>query len=315
MIKYIEHKDIDFIKWDNCIKNSLNNIVYAYSWYLNIVTENNWDAYVLDDYEAVMPLPVRNKFGIRYLYQPLFTQQLGVFSTTDNQLNINAFITETIKDFKFAEYNFNVKNTFDSSSANVLKNLNLELDLKRSYKDILSGYSQNHKRNLKKAKENRIVTAFNTDFQAIISLFRQGKGNEIKAFNNKSYLILEKLLTSLSEKNMLCCIGSYNENSDKLIAGIIFLKHNNRQIFLFSGNNKIAKEVGAMYLLADSFIEQSCETTKTLDFEGSNNENLARFYRGFGSKEKYYFSLRHNNLPSVTKRFLYFYKKLKKFIS
>jgi hypothetical protein len=112
---------------------------------------------------------------------------------------------------------------------------------------------------------------------------------------------------------MLSCIGSYN--GENLIAGIIFLKDNNRQIFLFSGNNKIAKEVGAMYLLADSFIEQSCETTETLDFEGSNNENLARFYRGFGSEEKYYFSLKHNNLPSLTKRFLYFYKKLKKSIS
>lgn len=315
MIKYTEHKDIDFVKWDTCIKNSINNIVYAYSWYLDIVTENNWDAYVLDDYEAVMPLPVRNKFGIRYLYQPLFTQQLGVFNTTNNQLIINAFITETIKDFKFAEYNFNVENTFDSSAAQIVKNLNLELDLKRSHKDISSGYSQNHKRNLKKAQENKIISSFSTDFQEIIKLFRQGKGNEIKTFNDRSYLILEKLLTSLSEKNMLRCIGAYCDNNDNLLAGIIFLKDKNRQIFLFSGNNNIAKETGAMHLLVDNFIEQSCEIAEVLDFEGSNNENLARFYRGFGSKERYYFSLRHNNLPSVTKRFLYFYKKLKNFIS
>ncbi len=41
-----------------------------------------WDALVLDDYQAVMPLTWRSKFGIRYLYQPAFTQQTGIFSAS-----------------------------------------------------------------------------------------------------------------------------------------------------------------------------------------------------------------------------------------
>jgi hypothetical protein len=79
MITYLTHKEIDFEKYDRCIDLSLNGIVYAYSWYLDMVTDD-WDILVEDDYKSVMPLPKRKKFGIHYIYQPFFVQQLGVFS-------------------------------------------------------------------------------------------------------------------------------------------------------------------------------------------------------------------------------------------
>jgi hypothetical protein len=45
-----------------------------------------WDALVWGDYEFVMPLPVRKKWGIQYVYQPLFCQQLGIFPKPSNWL-------------------------------------------------------------------------------------------------------------------------------------------------------------------------------------------------------------------------------------
>ena len=35
----------------------------------------------------------------------------------------------------------------------------------------------------------------------------------------------------------------------------------------------------------------------TFDFEGSNDKNLARFYKSFGSKECVYLQIKKNNLP------------------
>jgi hypothetical protein len=75
-----KNKTIDRKKWDDCIANSHNSLLYAYAWYLDIVAEN-WDAIVLGDYDAVMPLPYNRKlFGLKQVYQPFFAQQLGVFS-------------------------------------------------------------------------------------------------------------------------------------------------------------------------------------------------------------------------------------------
>ncbi len=79
MIRHLPHSSIDKQKWDACISDSRNRIPYALSWWLDAVCPG-WDALVQDDYLAVMPLTHGHKFGIDYLYQPYFTQQLGIFS-------------------------------------------------------------------------------------------------------------------------------------------------------------------------------------------------------------------------------------------
>jgi len=82
LIQYRKHDEVDFIKYDRCINSASNSRVYAAGWYLDrsaIV----WDALVWGNYEFVMPIPVGNKYGIRYLYQPVFSQQLGIFPSPD----------------------------------------------------------------------------------------------------------------------------------------------------------------------------------------------------------------------------------------
>ena len=81
-IKHLQHKDIDYARWDECITQSHNQLTYAHSWYLDIVSPN-WEALVTENYEYIMPLPVKRKYGIPYLVQPIFVQQLGVFSKHD----------------------------------------------------------------------------------------------------------------------------------------------------------------------------------------------------------------------------------------
>ncbi len=80
MIHYQENYQLNKQKWDACIAKSFNGIIYAYSWYLDIVSPG-WKGLVEDDYISVMPLCSRKKIGISYLFQPFFTQQHGVFST------------------------------------------------------------------------------------------------------------------------------------------------------------------------------------------------------------------------------------------
>ena len=67
MIRYLKNHEINTEKWDECIMNAFNGIVYAYSWYLDIVHET-WDALIEGDYERVMPLPVSEKCGVSYIF-------------------------------------------------------------------------------------------------------------------------------------------------------------------------------------------------------------------------------------------------------
>ena len=96
MINYHRFKDIDFAKWDHCIDNALNGLPYAYSWYLNIAAEEQWDALVIDDYKAVFPLPFKNRIVYKQIYQPFYMQQLGLFYTNAELANQLHYCIEQI---------------------------------------------------------------------------------------------------------------------------------------------------------------------------------------------------------------------------
>ena len=48
-----------------------NGLIYAYSFYLDTMAKH-WDAFILNDYEAVMPLTWNKKYGITYYYTSPF---------------------------------------------------------------------------------------------------------------------------------------------------------------------------------------------------------------------------------------------------
>jgi hypothetical protein len=80
-----------------------------------------------------------------------------------------------------------------------------------------------------------------------------------------------------------------------LLGGAVLVHYKNRSIFFFSSLTEKGKESSAMYYFLNDFISKN--EGRVLDFEGSNNEGLARFYKGFGAHEENYFSYVLNRLP------------------
>ncbi len=79
-IRYLKRQDLDLNAWDECIRLSPAGLLYARSFFLDAITDGQWDALVMGDYEAVMPLTWNKKYGFTYLYQPNFVPVLGVFA-------------------------------------------------------------------------------------------------------------------------------------------------------------------------------------------------------------------------------------------
>lgn len=114
---------------------------------------------------------------------------------------------------------------------------------------------------------------------------------------------------SAIHKGMGFTCGVYTEHNE-LCAAAFFLKNNNRLIFLFSGSDEVARGNGAMTFLIDTVIRSNSPGGRILDFEGSNNENLARFYKGFGAKKTTYTRLKMNRLNYFMKTLLAMYKSI-----
>ena len=294
MIQYHSNSTIDRRKWDDCIARSFNGIVYAYSWYLDIVSPE-WDALIMDDYKSVMPLTWRKKYGIKYLFQPFFTQQLGVFSTEKSNADlVNKFLEGIPEKFQFIEINLNTFNQ-DYPAKTQKANLTHELDLIESYESISKNYSDNLKRNLKKATNNKLRTVFVNQSDPVIKLFRKNRGAAVLNLKDRDYKTLATLIQQAAQRNKAQIVNVLNEHNE-LCAGAFFIESNNKVIFLFSGLSEQGKSLNAMPFLIDSFIRKNAGKNVTLDFEGSNDLNLARFYKSFGSKECVYQQVKINRL-------------------
>ncbi len=297
MIRHLQHSEIDKTKWDECVNISPGKLVYAYSWYLDIVSPG-WEALVLDDYLAVMPLTCRKKYGLNYLYQPPFTQQLGVFGPKLNERIIQHFLDQVPILYKLVEINLNIANSGDLRGYETSGWLTHHLSLNKKHEELMQTYSTNHKRNLRKAVNSGYETEKNTRMEEIIRLFRSGKGKEADSLKRKDYKVLIALAEACIKKNKAERIGVRNKEGI-LLAGALFIVSDGKAIFLFSGTSPAARNTGALHFLIDSFIREYSGSDLTLDFEGSNDKELARFYKGFGASEFVYLHLRRNDLPAM----------------
>ena len=313
MIRFLKHSEIDNKKWDKAIDESANTLIYAYSWYLDIVNPN-WNALVEDDYVSIMPLTGNKKYGIEYLFPPYFAQQLGVFSK--NKLSkemVESFLKAIPSQYKFIETNLNTRNTFEISDFTIKKNINIELALNSSYEALRKNFSEDTKRNIKKAAKYELKLQKGISPAELIKIFRKNIGKKINNLADKNYEVLLSLINTCIAKGYADVWGAYSE--EKLCAGVVWLTKGNRSIFLFSATDPQAKKTGAMFYLIDKFIQEQTgsegvhsDSKMILDFEGSNLPGLARFYKGFGSEEYVYLQVRKNNLPKVIK----WLKELKK---
>jgi hypothetical protein len=312
LIKYLTYEEIDKQRWDDCIYNSFNGIIYAYSWYLDIVSPK-WEALVENDYERVLPLTSKKKSGIHYLSQPFFTQQLGVFSRSKlNEDLVEEFILAIPSRYKFIEINLNTFNKLNPDKFRVHQNLTHELDLIPSYETLYHGYAENTKRNIRQALGSEFKYSAEINADEIIRIFRQNRGREIQTLKEKEYLLLKKIITVCLYKK-IAHIKGVRTREGKLCAGAVFVESNKKVIFLFSATNDRARSGGAMSFLIDSFIKDNSQRNLTLDFEGSNDLNLARFYKSFGAKECIYFQYKKNELPWVSAKIVTFIKWIRAF--
>ncbi len=278
MIKFLQHTEIDKVKWNQSLEATLTPRIYAYSWYLDIVSPN-WRALIEDDYKSIFPVPIQKKLEIFYISQPLFTQQLGLFSS-ENSTNVDTFLSAIPK--KIWMRSLQIHNRLD----NVKIKDNFELDISADIEKIRKKYSQNVKRNLKKAqKKNLEIKECSNDL--LIQLFKQNKGKEVKELDKKAYAILSELLEKIQQKEKGKCFGVYKK--EQLISAAFFSNCLGRSIYLFSASNSSAKEIGANHFLIDNYIAKYKKDSLILDFEGSMIPTLARFYASFGAEKKYYF--------------------------
>lgn len=296
---YVQQKNIDKAKWDSCVANADNGLVYAYSWYLDALA-GNWDAIIIGNYEYVMPLPYRTKFTINYLFQPDLTPVLGLFGNGITQELVMEVLSAIPSKFKLWDISLNHFNPLHNAGYPDYRRSNYTLFLDRSYSDIQHRYNTNCLRNTKKAASSCHAIK-NIDISDVIILSKE-QFKTFTEFDEDNFAQLEHIFKAHSLIHKGMTYGIYDKNKN-LLASAAFLFSNNRAYYWLVGNHPAGKTVGASFMLIDEFIREHAGSGITLDFEGSDTESVAKFYRGFGAVEESYSTIYYSRLPGIFKMF------------
>lgn len=112
----------------------------------------------------------------------------------------------------------------------------------------------------------------------------------------EGYYTLHKLISTAVKHKTGYLYGAFNSRNMLCAAGF-FVYSNQKACFILSVSNDEGKAQSAMFLLVDEFIKDFSGQNMILDFEGSNIEGIARFYKGFGATAFNFPTIKSNKLP------------------
>lgn len=294
MLRFLTHHEINAAKWDHCISDSGTTLPYAYTWWLDAVNPG-WNALVMDDYVAVMPLTGRKKLGFNYLYQPFLTQQLGVYSADFEVKNKAGLFLEAIPDaYRYIDIQLNTENNPSSDLFRVNYRTNFELSLSKDYMSMFSSYHRNCRRNVQKAR----AAGLKVDRGPGPSLFSRFVSRNIENRLRHTaglFAILEKLAATTELNGSGEITGVYGDH--QLLAAGWTVNTPGRVLFMACASTGEGKRNQAMYALVDHIISLHAGSGKIFDFTGSNMPGVAYFNAGFGAIKTAYPLVKRNTLP------------------
>ena len=294
-IQFLLHNEIDKVQWDNCIKESANALIYHYSFYLDAMAPD-WNAIIAADYSCVLPITHKKKYGINYLYQPAFTQQLGVVAKAGMEFPINEFISTLQQRYQFWEVQWNNEIAAGLTLPIEIKNAtNFVIDLTKGYKPIAANYSKDLHRNLKRAQRFNYVYSDVNDFSSSIQLYKTYYGERIPQVKDEDYKAFEKICLYASQHQQLFCRQITYKNETLAIALLLF--DGKRLYNMMNTTTPAGRKTEANHFLLDSIIKEFSDKPVVFDFEGSDLPGVKAFYQNFGPINEGYLMVKYNNLP------------------
>lgn len=288
-LKWLERQDLDVLKWEQCIDDSLFPSLFARSWYLDIMTDGRWQAIIDENYKAVFPVLKKKKFGLPYITMPFLCQRTGIVTLSDHHTDPAAFSKILLAqnllkmDLKMASPVIPIGKT------NV--RVNHILPLTKSYQDIRKSYHRNTVRNITTSQKAGTEITMEYDVNLMFNFI---KNYDITGLTQKFSHNVQQLLSQSIQKGS--GFGLKATLNDELVSIGFFILDSERLYFLLCASNENGKRVRSMYQMIDYIIQYNASKKLILDFTGSSAENIARRNEGFGAEKEIYYHLKWNIL-------------------
>lgn len=300
-------------KYNKLVDISIEGTIFHKDWWLNIFKDyygNSYNAefygiFENDDLIAGMPIPIYDKFGIKFTYHPKLTPYLGTFFMNKSiekncreiswKKEINEDFAKVLREkgiclyysfgyshidlqpFKWQGFDIGVHYTYVldlDDLGKVWKNMN-----RKRRNDINKSYKQN----------------YNIKFGEIEKYIKLNK-ETMKRQNHE--ILGEKLWMRVFDKckKRNCCEIFTTYKDDEAIASLFLVWDNKRSYYIGGGIKENSQ--GEMSLLMWEAIKYAKEklNLNEFDFEGSDVRGIEFYFRKFGGDIKPVFFISENSM-------------------
>jgi hypothetical protein len=301
-LRFLRRHHIDDAAWNTCVTGAHNALLYGHSWYLDAVTNVptpggprwRWEGLVQTDgsgrYVAVLPVPLRRRWGRWVVYQPLFCQFLAVFS--EKPIDLTPFLEALVQQYRYASRLCLLANApFGNVPAFIQQQV--------AHTHILGSgnahYSTDRHMNLRRAHRRVAETPgwqvrSSGDIGPLLTLFKENHAQEI-GVGTWAYPLCEQLFRALQAHGIGTLRYAYVD--DVPIGGALFVVYHRRTIYLFNAANAEGRRLNARTLLLDEAIRQR---EGLFDFESPDKHSVVQFYESFGATPSPYLVLSWSRL-------------------
>ena len=303
-LRLLTRANIDAARWNTCLDTAVNNRVYAYAWYLDAVCGASWSALVWGDYVAIMPLPFNRKMGVRQVYPPFYTQQLGVFYSADFAMqHLPEFWAALPSYAYYANIRLNSHNNSSLPSNFALTaHPNHLLDLRAPYTTLYAGYNSGLQRRLRQAEKRGFVLDETVGYTEWSVMYAAHQAPKMGRLAPNLFALGASVMAAAVQAERGRWLGVRDSEGD-LLCVLFLVRGNGRLIKLASATTPAGRQTAAYHWLVNWVIAQYAETVQYLDFEGSSIPGVAEFNTSFGATPETYYLLHYNYLPAPLRWF------------
>ena len=293
-----------------CAKNPAAIPVFFQSWWLDAVCKDEWDAVISRKGEQVSgcwPYRINKRIGISFLRNPKLTPYTGplvLFPQDMKESNCDSYeyevTEELLKSLPEADVwglsllpGFRQAGVFKRFSLNIGVQQTFLLNVQKEDTDLFQQMKESIRRNIRAAEKEIIIAS---EPEAIHELFEFQKQTLSEKSVGQAYT--EDEMKRLLEACLAHASGEIlTARQDGIIQAVIWNVWDASTSYYFMGaKNSKAENYRAMSALLWHCIKKAkARGNKNFDFEGSMDEGVERFFRGFGGRRELYLVLRRDD--------------------
>ncbi len=288
----------------------MNGTFYAWSWYLDSVCDD-WEILLEGDYESAMILPIKEKYGIAYLSQPILAKQLGVFSVNNlSGKKTLEFLQKIPGKIQWSRLSMNKFNQIQSTDWKETKQKIFELDLILKANQLTQKFSQKILRLVEEGNRDGFSLVKDLSPNDYIKLWKKVNdqtGNAPTSEENTLRRIIAKGI-----QHRVCKIFGVFSKFNTLVGCGIFFSFQQKITLLSFIQEPDEKDLLPATWMIYTFIQEHAGKNLTLRFELPEFQNanylrkrqeirsreLSEIFTGFGA-QTFYYPIIESKKPSI----------------